>query len=327
MSNCVASAQPCVNEFKQDPDLNQQSHLNRKKISESIRLGLRFRICAELIAGIRRNRQQPTTEPTKPPRTNHYDWLGPEQGPWKRFVVLVAVPEPLPVVSAALNPQDHLEGGGGIAPIWKVRPRLNANPRRQRDPVWKGTPSVEIPNPNRTPWFLSEEGKRVTAARDERKMVSRWQRQPSRLFRIATKSEASRPPERKPSERKTIQLPEDAAKKYEYKGTALSDQWIELNGLQRLQKPSPMRQRDAAAFFRKRLVQLFGSKKSAAIKDVANVLAWQARGLSVREIAVEMDATAAWVRYRLDGISKNFIRQQTQSLTSARQQKDAIAVE
>jgi hypothetical protein len=93
---------------------------------------------------------------------------------------------------------------------------------------------------------------------------------------------------------------------------------------------STKRFRDPSAFVRKRLEQLFAAKKDvprANVDELADVLSWQARGLSAREIAEQLGQTQAWVRWRLDGISKLFIRYGIKDLSPRAQPKIATAAD
>jgi hypothetical protein len=153
---------------------------------------------------------------------------------------------------------------------------------------------VPAPEHERTGWFLSGEAKRIIAARDEANAAERWPAREAGVRRI----------------------------------TRLGPYDVVVEDVGPRPIISRKRFRDPAAFVRKRLEQLFDSKKRGAAKDIADaadVLTWQAKGFSVREIAEEMGRTQGWVRWRLHGISKIFIRHGISNLSQRSQQETDIA--
>ncbi len=242
-----------------------------------------FQLCAESIARIQCNR--PPLVPSKAAHFGSYrdDYTGSEERPGRRFRVLVA-PSNVHIVEKDVGDTGWLSFSCILTPFGVSRPRLRR--KEEADRKWKGTASIIAPSPVRKGWFLSGEAQRIIAEIAER---------------------------------------ETAEQRRHKTGDAIGSRRItHLVGDVEDVGPRPVasiKRFDASAFCRKRLEQLFDSKTRGDVHDLAEAFAWQAKGLSVREIAVEMGRTQGWVRWRLDAISKLFIRHGIRNLSLYPQQE------
>jgi hypothetical protein len=253
--------------------------------------------CAAKIATIKRNRTAPTsTEIEQYPRS--YRREGEDTPSCGRFRVLAHPSIGVPVVKMPLPATDTIFAGWGssiVNPYGRALPARRLR-KEESDRAWKGRPSTEKPKAGQR-WFLSEDAERIIAESEstQREILDYYTEQLEQL----SKEFGTRPAR---TARKIVRLVHDPAD-------------VEPRPI-----ISTKRFRDPSAFVRKRLEQLFASKKDvprANVDELADVLSWQARGLSAREIAEQLGQTQAWVRWRLDGISRIFIRNGITNLSTA----------
>ena len=204
----------------------------------------------------------------------------------KRFVVLVAPPD-VAVVKRTLPSatSGYLDAPPKKKRSWRRR-------KEESDRNWKGTQPPKVAMPNRERWFLSDEAERIQRRLDEEDAA-----------KLQPRREAMEPRPRK-----------------------IVHSVFDREDTGPLPIISTKRFRDPAAFVRKQFKQLVQERVAAKnIADMADVLAAQAKGLSVREIAERKGRTTAWVRWQLVGISKLFIRHGIKDLSQRAQQKIDIA--
>lgn len=236
----------------------------------------------------------PSVHPQPTPTEEHSyrdDEIGSEERPCIRFRVLIA-PSDLHVVRRDIPPPESSEWRS----IHLFRPPANGAwlPRKElKDRAWEGSSGTLTPNPNPIAWnpYAGFEEQIADYARK-------------------TEEDAKVRRERKPARRATING-FDERHPPRFTDLALA--------------PIPTKRFDAAAFCRRKLKRLFTSK--ARVAEVAMVLAWQAKGFSVREIAEEMERTQGWVRHRLAVVSKIYISNDFRQLAETQQQKQEFVQE
>ena len=213
-------------------------------------------------------------QPTPTPAFLHSDrddFIGSDERPCIRFTVRVA-PSEVHVVRRDIPPPESSEWRS----VHLFRPPANGAwlPRKElKDSRWEGSSGTLTPNPNPIAWnpYAGFEEQIADYARK-------------------TEEDAKVRRERKPARRATING-YDERHPPRFTDLALV--------------PIPTKRFDAAAFCRRKLKGLFKSK--AHVAEVATVLAWHSKRLSVREIAEEMGQTQGWVRHRLAVVSKIYI--------------------
>jgi hypothetical protein len=233
-------------------------------------------------------------QPTPTPAFLHSDrddFIGSDERPCIRFTVRVA-PSEVHVVRREIPPPDSSEWRS----VHLFRPPANGVwlPRKElKDRAWVGSSGTLRPNPSPIAWN--------PYAGFEEQLAK---------FAEKTEEDAKVRRARKPARRTTV------------------------NGFDETHPPSftdlalvpiPAKRFDAPAFCRRKLKGLFKSK--AHVAEVATVLAWHSKRLSVREIAEEMGQTQAWVRHRLAVVSKIYISNDFSQLAETQQQKQEFVQE
>jgi hypothetical protein len=216
----------------------------------------------------------PSVHPQLTPTEEHSyrdDEIGSEERPCIRFRVLIA-PSEVHVVRRDIPSPESSEWRS----VHLFRPPANGAwlPRKElKDRRWEGSSGTLTPNPNPIAWnpYAGFEEQIADYARK-------------------TEEDAKVRRARKPARRATING-FDETHPPSFTDLALA--------------PIPTKRFDAAAFCRRKLKRLFTSK--AHVAEVATVLAWHSKRLSVREIAEEMGQTQGWVRHRLAVVSKIYI--------------------